>query len=554
MVQFVKRKNKDDSHKRHRHNRYSNLMHERNIHKSSITNFEELGEKYAYLNRYLIVNKKGKKFYNFEKTIATYVLSKALLKEHYNLHFFLPYIYVEKLYHKIDDIITSSSHNNNNKQYFLYYNEEELYDIRKNSLLEAYNEYTDNLLHLIDAYEEGIQNKINKEITYPNLKNQNDQPKNNFLCPCVPGRANYIHIIADLTIINSLENYKDNINTYIYRNNNDINNTPILLYGNIIKVLDVGVGANCIYPLLGNIVYKWSFIGVDINIDSLKYSYINIILNNKENDILLKYQHDKHKIFLNVIKHSDLYFFTMCNPPYYTLLEEFNKNPFRNVEANIDEVVYYSENNNEENCNDEIANINDDNKYDICNNVSSYNAHEQISNNNKMKENEENYNSPKNDNNTPFIGPRNSNMDVKTKDINSHLHKGGEYKFIMKMINESKIFFYNVIWFTTLVSKKSNVKLIKNEIIQSMRLYSVHKKKQINFLNDVITNNLYFDKFFYFKNINSSSFPLYISQYRIFESYTGRITRWILCWSYYNESQINYLKKKFYEKNIENPT
>ncbi|SCM05435.1 conserved protein, unknown function [Plasmodium chabaudi chabaudi] len=551
MVQFAKRKNKDDFQKKNRHNRHSNLMHERNIHKSSIPNFEELGEKYVYLNKYLIVNKKGKKFYNFEKTIATYFLSKALLKEYYNLHFFLPYIYDEKLDHKIDNIITSSSYNNN-EQYFLYHNEEELYDIKKNSLLEAYNEYTDNLLYLIDAHEEGIQSSINKEIEYSNLNNQNEQGKQNFLCPCVPGRANYIHIISDLTSINSLENYKENINTYIYRNNNDINNTQILLYGDIIKVLDVGVGANCIYPLLGNIVYKWSFIGVDINIDSLKYSYINIILNNKENDILLKYQHDKHKIFLNVIKDSDLYFFTMCNPPYYTQLEEFNKNPFRNTEANIDEVVYYPESND-----DEVENINDHNKYDICNNVNLDNMDEQISNNNEMKANEENYNSPKNDNNNnnaSFIGPDNSNMHEKTKDINSHSHKGGEYKFIMKMLNESKIFFYNVIWFTTLVSKKSNMKFIKNEIIESMRLYSAHKKKQVDFLNDIIANNLYFDKFFYFKNINSASFPLYISQYRIFESYTGRITRWILCWSYYNEPQINYLKKKFYEKNMENTT
>ncbi|CAD2107284.1 hypothetical protein YYG_00801 [Plasmodium vinckei petteri] len=548
MVQFAKRKNKDDGQRKNRHNRHSNLMHERNVHKSFIPNFEELGKKYVYLNRYLIVNKKGKKIYNFEKTIATYFLSKALLKEYYNLHFFLPYIYDEKLDHKIDNIITSSSYNNN-EQYFLYHNEKELYDIKKNSLMEAYSEYTDNLLYLIDAYEEGTQNNINKEITYPNLNNQNEQRKKNFLCPCVPGRANYIHIISDLTSINSLENYKDNINTYIYRNNNDINNTQILLYGNIIKVLDVGVGANCIYPLLGNIVYKWSYIGVDINIDSLKYSYINIILNNKENDILLMYQHDKHKIFLNVIKDSDLYFFTMCNPPYYTLLEEFNKNPFRNVEANIDEVVYYPEIND-----DEVENIIDHNKYDICNNVNLYNANKQISDNNEIKANEENYYSPKNGNNTPFIGPDNSNIHDKTKDINSHSHKGGEYKFIMKMLNESKIFFYNVIWFTTLVSKKSNVKFIKNEIIESMRLYSVHKKKQVDFLNDIIANNLCFDKFFYFKNINSASFPLYISQYRIFESYTGRITRWILCWSYYNEPQINYLKKKFYEKNIENAT
>ena len=58
-----------------------------------------------------------------------------------------------------------------------------------------------------------------------------------FLCPPVPGRADYIHHLSDLL---SDEN------------------------GNVVKganILDIGVGANCIYPLIGAHEYGWRFTG-----------------------------------------------------------------------------------------------------------------------------------------------------------------------------------------------------------------------------------------------------------------------------------------------------
>ncbi|MEZ4804507.1 MAG: RlmF-related methyltransferase [Bacteroidia bacterium] len=63
-----------------------------------------------------------------------------------------------------------------------------------------------------------------------------------YLCPPIPGRADYIHYIADL-LANS--------------------NKGKLPKGSSIKCLDIGVGANCIYPILGNRIYDWSFIGSD---------------------------------------------------------------------------------------------------------------------------------------------------------------------------------------------------------------------------------------------------------------------------------------------------
>ncbi len=65
-----------------------------------------------------------------------------------------------------------------------------------------------------------------------------------YLCPPIPGRADYIHYIADL--LASVNDGK----------------FPV---GKDIKVLDIGVGANCVYPILGHREYGWSFVGSDID-------------------------------------------------------------------------------------------------------------------------------------------------------------------------------------------------------------------------------------------------------------------------------------------------
>ena len=70
-----------------------------------------------------------------------------------------------------------------------------------------------------------------------------------YLCPPIPGRADYIHHIADL----------------LASSNNG--NIP---KGNHIKCLDIGVGANCIYPIIGSIEYGWSFVGSDIDPVAIK--------------------------------------------------------------------------------------------------------------------------------------------------------------------------------------------------------------------------------------------------------------------------------------------
>jgi len=68
-----------------------------------------------------------------------------------------------------------------------------------------------------------------------------DVPKG-YLCPPIPGRADYIHYIADLLATS---------------------NEGQIPRGKNIKCIDVGVGANCVYPIIGTKEYGWSFIGSD---------------------------------------------------------------------------------------------------------------------------------------------------------------------------------------------------------------------------------------------------------------------------------------------------
>ena len=111
------------------------------------------------------------------------------------------------------------------------------------------------------------------------------------LCPPIPGRVDYIHHIADL-----LKSFKIEEN---------------------ITVLDIGTGASCIYPLLGNAEYNWTFVGTDIDKNSLKNAQ-NIIDKNVLNKFIsLRYQNNSFQIFKGILNEEDKFSVSICNPPFY---------------------------------------------------------------------------------------------------------------------------------------------------------------------------------------------------------------------------------------------
>jgi 23S rRNA (adenine1618-N6)-methyltransferase len=130
-----------------------------------------------------------------------------------------------------------------------------------------------------------------------------------YLCPPIPGRADYIHALADLITT------EEGIPT-----------------GKHIKVLDIGMGANCIYPIIGSQSYGWSFVGTDIDPVSVKMAGLIVKSNKNLNPFIkLRLQKESNSIFNHVIKDNDKFTLTMCNPPFHASMEKAQAGSARKV-------------------------------------------------------------------------------------------------------------------------------------------------------------------------------------------------------------------------------
>lgn len=116
-----------------------------------------------------------------------------------------------------------------------------------------------------------------------------------YLCPPIPGRADYVHSVADLISVN--------------------NQIPT---GNKIKILDIGVGASMVYPIIGIKEYEWTFVGSDI--DPVAINSCNTIIEANpflKNKIELRLQKNPKNIFIDVIQKEEFFDITICNPPFH---------------------------------------------------------------------------------------------------------------------------------------------------------------------------------------------------------------------------------------------
>lgn len=117
-----------------------------------------------------------------------------------------------------------------------------------------------------------------------------------YLCPPIPGRADYIHHITDLLEEDELKK--------------------------AIKGLDIGMGANCIYPILGAQINDWNMSGSDIDVNAVNAAKETLEANPKLLDkIDIRHQTDNAKLFNGILKEGEYFHFTMCNPPFYTSKE-----------------------------------------------------------------------------------------------------------------------------------------------------------------------------------------------------------------------------------------
>lgn len=116
-----------------------------------------------------------------------------------------------------------------------------------------------------------------------------------YLCPPIPGRADYIHIVADLLAKS---------------------NGGEIPTGETIKCLDIGTGANFVYPIIGASEYGWSFIATESSKDSFDWAN-SILEKNKKLNVKLRLQEDSSKIFKGVFKKSEKIAVSICNPPFH---------------------------------------------------------------------------------------------------------------------------------------------------------------------------------------------------------------------------------------------
>lgn len=95
----------------------------------------------------------------------------------------------------------------------------------------------------------------------------------------------------------------------------DSNGVPT---GKQISLLDIGSGANLIYPIIANRSYGWRCVGSDIDAVALKAAQLLIDANPQLNgQISLRRQTDSSKLFHGIIKAGEYFQLTVCNPPFY---------------------------------------------------------------------------------------------------------------------------------------------------------------------------------------------------------------------------------------------
>ncbi len=118
-----------------------------------------------------------------------------------------------------------------------------------------------------------------------------------YLCPPIPGRADYIHHVAELL---------------------STSNDKKIPRGDQIKCLDIGVGTNCVYPIIGSQEYGWSFVGSDIDETALASAQQIIDKNEVLKGLVeLRHQNRDKWIFRGVLTKEEYVDIVICNPPFH---------------------------------------------------------------------------------------------------------------------------------------------------------------------------------------------------------------------------------------------
>lgn len=118
-----------------------------------------------------------------------------------------------------------------------------------------------------------------------------------YLCPPVPGRTRYIDSLARLLA-------------------GDNKGTPPR--GESVRILDIGTGANCIYPVIGHARCGWHFTGTEIDKDAIGAANLIIEKNpSLHGAVELRTQTNPASIFTGIIRKDERFDAVICNPPFH---------------------------------------------------------------------------------------------------------------------------------------------------------------------------------------------------------------------------------------------
>jgi len=199
-----------------------------------------------------------------------------------------------------------------------------------------------------------------------------------YLCPPIPGRADYLHFLADLLAEC---------------------NEGVIPRGASIRALDVGMGANCVYPLIGHSDYGWQFLGSDIDPTAIAAATAIVKSNGLSKAIGLRLQSNSKQILLDLLHSDERFDLSLCNPPFHASLDEAQRGSQRKWRA--------------------LGKADPKRKLPVLN-----------------------------------FGGQSQELWC----------EGGEIGFVTQLINESTKVPQQVFWFSTLVSKASNLPLIQSTL------------------------------------------------------------------------------------------
>lgn len=244
---------------------------------------------------------------------------------------------------------------------------------------------------------------LNRALLKQHFKVEYWQIPEGYLCPPIPGRADYIHRVATLLTAQTSEQASRSI-----------------------RHLDIGAGANLIYPIVSACAYRWQVVGSDIDPISIRNAQ-HIIDKNEPllGGIDMRLQPDPDSFFKNIILENERYDVTTCNPPFHQSQQDAMEGTAR-----------------------------------------------KIKNLSKHRKQTGSHTPCSRSNNNPKI----LNFGGQSNEL---WCEGGEGRFIRRLAQESRGFSSQVLWFTTLVSKKENVRPLQKQLVKlGAKRIEIHEMSQ----------------------------------------------------------------------------